>query len=104
MKLLCKKSNLARVQKFSSLRMTLTEEEKRLVPELFGSLKLPKKKGTPKPPVPLKKYSSKKFFWNGLMVGKQKSEYSSLAFSQLASLSCVQFFLIIYSLKSFLGS
>ena len=34
--------------------------------------------GTPKSTIPLKKYSLEKFFWNGRMVGKQKSSTRAL--------------------------
>ena len=34
--------------------------------------------GTPKSTIPLKKYSLKKFFWNGRMVGKQISSTRAL--------------------------
>ena len=44
-----------------------TEEERRLI-----------ENGTPKSTIPLKKYSLKKFFSNGRMVGKQKSSTRAL--------------------------
>ena len=67
-KLLCKKIKSHTGLEISSLRTTLTraylkpknaEEERKLI-----------ENGTPKPTIPLKKYSLKTVFWNDRMVGK----------------------------------
>ena len=73
--------------KFSSLRTTfwtLTEEN---VASCSRAVRKPKnaegkrkliENGSPKSTFPLKKYSLKKFFWNGRMVGKQISSTRAL--------------------------
>ena len=63
----------------SSLRTTLTEED---IASCSRAFRKPKnadeerkliENGTPKSTIPLKKYYLKDVFWNGRMVGKQKS-------------------------------
>ena len=79
-----RKSNLTRVSKLSSLRTTLTEGD---IASCSRAFRKPKnageerklvENGTPKSTIPLKKYSLRRFFWNGRMVGKQKSSTRAL--------------------------
>ena len=79
MKLLCKE-----IKSHSCLRTSLTEEDMASCSRAFRKPKNPEEErklienGTPKSTIPLKKYSLKKFFWNGRMVGKQISSTRAL--------------------------
>ena len=79
-----RKSNLIRVSKLSSLRTTLTEEDIASCSRAFRKPKNAEEErkliesGTPKSTIPLKKYSLRRFFWNGRMVCKQKSSTRAL--------------------------
>ena len=69
-----RKSNISRVQKFSSLRTPLTEEDMASCFRAFRKPKNPEEEwklienGTPKATIALKKYSLKKKFWDSRMV------------------------------------
>ena len=62
MKLLCKKSNLARVQKFSSLRMTLTEEDTASCSRAFRKPKTAEEERYPKATCSTEKVFFEKIF------------------------------------------
>ena len=76
--------DLTSVYNSSSLRTTLTEKDIAPCSRVFRKPKNAEEErklidnGTPKSTIPLKKYSLKKFFWNGQMVGKQKSSTRAL--------------------------
>ena len=90
-----RKSNPTRVYKFSSLRTTLTEED---IVSCSRDFRKPTnaeeerkliENGTPTSTIPLKKYTLKKFFWNGRMVGEQKSSTRALSIHNLRVLSAM---------------
>ena len=84
MKLLCKKIKSHTCLEISSLRTKLTKEDIASCSRAFRKPKTAEEEkklienGTPKSTIPLKKYSLKNVFWNGRMVGKQKSSMRAL--------------------------